>query len=321
VLTFADAQATSDKLWNGFKDALLWQLYHKAMAELAGGTEFIRAEEKQRELLSEEVGRLLPRSFQSDEVQAHFANLPPRYYLIHSAKEVFADMALVHRFMHMQIAADDKALEPVISWHNEPDRGCTSVKVCTWDRTGLFSTVCGSLSASGLNILSAQIFSRRDGIVIDTFHVTEAQGGGLVGRDGRERFEDVLRKALTQGPLDFLPLIARQMAQAARPLYQGPPGERIKTRILFDNATSEDRTVIDVETEDHLGLLYAISGALTDLGIDIALAKISTEKGAAVDTFYVREWDGGKVQSSERQRAIAERLYEAIKALEHAAGR
>jgi [protein-PII] uridylyltransferase len=321
VLTFADAQATSDKLWNGFKDALLWQLHRKAMTVLAGGTEFIRVEEKGRELLADEVGQLLPRSFKNDEVEAHFANLPPRYFMIHTAREVFADLALVHRFMHMQISADDKALEPVISWHNEPDRGYTSAKVCTWDRPGLFSTVCGSLSASGLNILSAQIFSRRDGIVLDTFYVTEAQGGALVGRDGRERFEEVLRKALTRGPLDFLALIARQNEKAARPLYQGLPGERIKTRIVFDNDTSEDRTVIDVETEDHLGLLYAISGALTELGLDIALAKISTEKGAAVDTFYVREWDGRKVESPDRQRGIAERLYEAIKSLEQATGR
>ena len=223
-------------------------------------------------------------------------------------------MALVHRFMHMQIAAADKALEPVISWHNEPDRGYTSVKVCTWDRAGLFSTVCGSLSAVGLNILSAQIFSRSDGIVLDTFYVTEVHGGGLVGREARERFEEMLRKALTRGPLDLQALIARQ--KIARPLYQGLPGERIKTRILFDNTTSEDRTIIDVETEDHLGLLYAISGTLTKLGLDIALAKISTEKGAAVDTFYVRDADGLRVESPGRQHEIAERLYEAIKQLE-----
>ena len=315
--TFVDTLATSDRLWNGFKDSLLWSLYSKTLPLLTGSAEFIRAEEKQRELLSEEVARLLPRSFQGDEVQAHFANLPPRYFLIHSAREVFADMALVHRFMHMQIAADDKALEPVIAWHNEPDRGYTSVKVCTWDRAGLFSTVCGSLSAAGLNILSAQIFSRIDGIVLDTFYVTEVHGGGLVGREARERFEEMLLKALTRGPLDFHSLIARQ--KVARPLYQGLPGERIKTRILFDNATSEDRTVIDVETEDHLGLLYAISGALTELGLDIALAKISTEKGAAVDTFYVRDADRQKVESPDRQREIAERLYEAIKHLELAA--
>ena len=43
--TFADSLATSDKLWNGFKDSLLWELYYKSMKVLSGGTDFIRAEE------------------------------------------------------------------------------------------------------------------------------------------------------------------------------------------------------------------------------------------------------------------------------------
>ena len=314
LLTFADAHATSDKLWNGFKDTLLWSLHHRTRDLLAGGTDFIRAEERQRELLAEEVCSLVPRSFGSDEIQAHFGTLPSRYFQIHSAQEVFQDLALAHRFMHRQIAADDKALEPVIAWHNDPDRGYTTVKICTWDRAGLFSTVCGSLSAAGINILSAQIFSRADGIVIDTFFITEVHSGALVGREAREKFEDILRKALTGRAMDFPALIARQ--KVARPLYYALPGERIRTRIHFDNDTSADRTVIDVETEDHLGLLYAISRSLTALGLDISLAKISTEKGAAVDTFYVRDADFQKVFSPGRQRQIAERLYEAIKELE-----
>ena len=49
LVTFVDALATSDKLWNGFKDSLLWQLHHRAQPLLTGGTEFVRAEEKQRE--------------------------------------------------------------------------------------------------------------------------------------------------------------------------------------------------------------------------------------------------------------------------------
>ena len=49
--TFVDSQATSDKLWNGFKDLLLGSLHHKALQLMTGGTEFARAEEKQRELL------------------------------------------------------------------------------------------------------------------------------------------------------------------------------------------------------------------------------------------------------------------------------
>jgi len=102
-------------------------------------------------------------------------------------------------------------------------------------------------------------------------------------------------------------LIARQ--RAARPLFMSLEGERIPTRIHFDNDTSENRTVIDIETEDHLGLLYVISQALAELNLDISLAKICTEKGAAIDSFYVGEADGQKIRSGERQRVIAEKLH------------
>ena len=39
--TFADSQGTSDKLWNDFKDSLLWNLHRKTMILLSGGTEFV----------------------------------------------------------------------------------------------------------------------------------------------------------------------------------------------------------------------------------------------------------------------------------------
>ncbi len=311
--TYVDSVATSDKLWNGFKDALLWSLFQKTMLVLQGGTDFIRAEEKQRQLLTEEVSKMLPRTFHADEVEAHFTTLPSRYFQVHQAEEIFADLALAHRFMHQQIEEEDKALEPVISWHNEPDRGYTTAKICTWDRAGLFSIITGSFSAAGINILSAQIFSRGDGIVIDTFEVTDATAGGVIRREERERFEKVLKQALVEEGPDFRALISKR--KSARPLYQSLPGERIPTRIFFDNETSERRTVIDLEAEDHLGLLYAAAQALTDAGLDISLAKISTEKGAAIDTFYVTETDGQKVTDLERQRFIAEKLMSALRTL------
>jgi [protein-PII] uridylyltransferase len=313
--TFTDSMATSDKLWNGFKDSLLWSLYHKAMKVLQGGTDFIRAEEAQRGLQADEVAEMLPRTFHRDEVEAHFGSLPARYFQIHQAKEISTDMTLAHRFMHQQIEEEDKALEPVVAWHNERDRGYTTAKICTWDRAGLFSTLAGSFSAAGINILSAQIFSREDGIVIDTFCVTDARAGGVVNRESREKFEHILRKALSADePVDFRALIARQ--KFARPLYQALSGERMPTRIFFDNETSENRTVIDMETEDQLGLLYVTSQTLAEVGLDISLAKISTEKGAAIDTFYVGELDGQKVLHPDRQKYIAGKLLGALKTLE-----
>jgi [protein-PII] uridylyltransferase len=202
----------------------------------------------------------------------------------------------------------------VVSWHDEPDRGFNLVKVCTWDRAGLFSKIAGSFSAAGLNILSAQVFTRSDGIVLDTFSITEARTGSLAGPDQRGNFEEVLNKALSGGLVDFQALIARQ--KITRPLYQAYTGEQISTQVRFDNEASDTRTLIEVETEDRLGLLYVISQTLAELDLDISGAKIFSGRGAAIDSFYVRESDGGRVLAPGRRRAIEQRLRRAIHSLD-----
>ncbi|MGN6553934.1 MAG: [protein-PII] uridylyltransferase [Verrucomicrobiota bacterium] len=314
ILTFVDSQATSDKLWNGFKDALLWSLHHKAADLLAGGSEFIRAEEKQRELLMDEVARLMDGHLSPEELDAHFTALPTRYFQIHSAKEIFEDLIIAHRFMRLQISEEETALAPVVNWHNEPDRGYSAVKICTWDRAGLFSKIAGSFSAVGLNILSAQIFTRTDGIVLDTFFAIDAKTGNLANREQREEFEKRLNKVLTDGEEDLPGLIAKQ--KVLRPIYQAYTGEQIPTEVRFDNDSSELRTLIEIETEDRVGLLYAISHAFSELDLDISAAKILTEKGAAIDSFYVRELDGRKVLNEARQKSIGRKLRAAINSLD-----
>jgi [protein-PII] uridylyltransferase len=312
--TFVDSEATSDKLWNGFKDLLLGSLHHKAMQLMTGGTEFVRVEEKQREGLMQEVRRLAPEPLSEEELQAQFATLPAPYFQIHPAKEILGDLLVAHRFMRLQVSDEENPLAPVANWHNEPDRGYSAVKICTWDRAGLFRKIAGSLSAAGLNILSAQIFTRTDDIVLDTFFVADALTGNLAGADQRDRFESVLHKALTGEEVDFPALIGRQ--RITRPLYQGYTGEKIATQIRLDNEASESRTLIEIETEDRIGLLYTISQTLTELALDISAAKICTERGAALDSFYVRELAGGKVLDPERHRSIERRLRHAIHALD-----
>jgi [protein-PII] uridylyltransferase len=114
LLTFADSEGTSDKLWNGFKDSLLWQLHSRAAALLTAGSEFIRAEEKRVETLLEEVRELAPDEIANDEIIAHFANLPLRYFQIRSAREIMEDIILAHRFME-QLADGGRALSPITS--------------------------------------------------------------------------------------------------------------------------------------------------------------------------------------------------------------
>jgi [protein-PII] uridylyltransferase len=87
------------------------------------------------------------------------------------------------------------------------------------------------------------------------------------------------------------------------------------TQIYFDNETSDTRTLIEIETEDRLGLLYIISQAFAEFALDVFAARIVTERGAAIDSFYVCEPDGGKVISAKRQLLIENRLRDAIKQL------
>jgi [protein-PII] uridylyltransferase len=312
--TFADSMGTSSGLWNSFKDTLLLTLFRKAMEVLIGGTMYQRAEQRERELLEEEIAHTLPRTFGEDELHAHFEGLPPRYFQIHGVRDIAGDLALTHRFMHHQLTEEERALEPVISWHNEPDRGYTVLKICTWDRLGLFSKITGSLSAAGINILGSQSFTRDDGIALDTFYVTDAAGGTMVTKEEKERFEEIVLKAFSPDSVNFAALIAKQ--KMARPLYQSHAGERIPTRIHIDNDSSETRTVIEVETEDRIGLLYTISQVFAELGVDISVAKILTEKGAAIDTFYVTDVAHEKIVDPEQLAEMERRLRQGIASLD-----
>jgi [protein-PII] uridylyltransferase len=309
--TFADSMGTSDQLWNGFKDAVLWRLYHQTERQLSGGTDFLIAEVRQRELLIEEVTRIAPATFDPAEIRAHFNHVPARYCQINDATDILRDVAQVHRFIQLQLSETDvNALTPIITWQNERDRGYTTVTVCTWDRERLFSNISGCLSAAGLNILNAEILTRSDGVIIDTFCVTDARTGLLANREERDKFEGLVQKVLTGTPMDFPALMAK--VRMGAPGYKSFEGERIPTLIEMDNLTSDNRTILDVQAEDRVGLLYDVSLAMAGLNIHIYLAKILTEKGAAIDSFYVTERWGAKILDPARQREIKDKLRKAV---------
>ena len=96
-----------------------------------------------------------------------------------------------HLFMRHQVDEAETALEPVLDWVDEPDRGCTSIKICTWDRPGLFWRVAGSLSAIGVHILSARVFTGADGIALFSYDSLAAldSSGSAFTTIGRAAFD------------------------------------------------------------------------------------------------------------------------------------
>lgn len=305
LLTVADTRGTSATLWNGFKNTMLRKLLARTREQLRGEALSVRADRGRRETLAAEVWELTPDAIQRDEFEAHFSKLASRYFVCRSAREIVADLELMHEFMTAQLLPETQALEPVLAWHDLPDRGFSQVKVCTWDHRGAFSRIAGALTAAGLNILSAEIFTREEGVVIDTFLVLDA-GTGLPVKDAvGARCNDLLKEIVAErgDPLDYL-----RKAKARRRAAKLPEVDRLPTQVWFDNETLPKTTVIEVQAEDRMGLLTAILQVISDEGLDIDVAKVSTEKGMAMDTFYVRAPDGGRITSRARQRELTRRL-------------
>ncbi len=91
-------------------------------------------------------------------------------------------------------------------------------------------------------------------------------------------------------------------ARLARRSRTHDPAGRLRTgildvRVLAD--ASEGFTVVEVRARDTLGLLHGITAALTELDLDIHVAKIDTLGERVVDVFYVRTANGAKLTPGE----------------------
>ncbi len=261
------------------------------MDELANAAEI-------RERLSQE----LQEEFSPPVVQVHLEHVPVRYLLTVPSAKVAAHLRMVERVAQ----GDDVAVQ----WTPYPLVGHSEVTVCAFGRPGRFAQIVGTLTANRMNILGAQIFTRRDGLVLRTFHVDDGKGAAITDGEVWRRFEMDLDGVLA-GQVDVGQLIlSRQREILSRPTRKG--GTPPLTRVEFDNYVSETHTVIDVRTHDRLGLLYIISRVLRELGLDLRLAKITTEVDQVVDVFYVTEQDGSKVRDERRMEEIRARLEAAI---------
>ncbi|MCX7867982.1 MAG: hypothetical protein N2438_12825, partial [Limisphaera sp.] len=144
----------------------------------------------------------------------------------------------------------------------------------------------------------------------DSFQVLDARTGGLPSAEQRRQFGELLNHQVHVHAVSLVAVIAGR--RRLRPFYQGYEGERLPTIVRFDNDASDTSTLLEIETEDRIGLLYDISRCLAAAGVAIASAVICTERGAAIDTFYVTDRQGRKLLEPEEQRHLEQRLRQAV---------
>ena len=310
LLTFADTLGTgSGRGYSDWKDLLLWQLYHRTTKALSGFTEFRAMAEKARLEIQQRLLKNLDRQFDPAEVVAHFENLPPAYFDTMSEDLIREHIAIVHNFLKYQITHEEASLEPIVHWRNFPDHGHSEVTVVTWDRYHIFARVTGAFSACNLTILKADIFTRLDDIAIETYFVATERFESVTDPRDRAAFEKILNEAMCTENYDFTKAFARR---TTRPRYPTYDPKDLPTKVSVDLRSSRTHALLDVQTADFPGLLYRIACAIADREFDLSSARITTEKGAALDTFYLTDQRGHKVDDDERLATLIETVRKRI---------
>jgi [protein-PII] uridylyltransferase len=316
LLTFADAAGTSIKTWTEWKEALLWELYRRTKQTLSGAERARDILSRRIEQLYKEVSAELKDQLPLEEIYSHFELMPASYYINTSAAEITRHLMLIHRFLTRQLEVEEAedALVPVVDWQSFPAQSYSQLSICTWDRLGLFSKICGSFASAELNVLRANIYTRGDHVVLDVFDVCDKNLAAVTDQRAIQTAEGMLERMLSNRETIELADVLKRL-RAIRGETPKIREVRIPTVINFDNEISKGRTIVEIQTEDRLGLLYTITNALSELGLDISVAKISTEKGAAIDTFYLQDQLGNKIVDPARLSGIRSKLEAAINLL------
>lgn len=291
LLTLADGMGTSDQNWSDWKEALVWTLYRRATEYLEGGPRALEQMQKSRQDLREQVEALLPKDY-SDEIEAHFHHMPPRYFQNFEPEQIAKHLKLFRAFFATRLNKEAAPHAPVFHWIARPEQGHSEVWVCGWDRPRLLERIAGAFLSVQVNILSADIFTRGDNLALDIFRVCSTQLTPVTSTRDIAKVETRLSDSLALEDYDFTPLLNKEARMRA---YRISQDADLPSKIVLDNRSHPHYTLVDIETSDRLGLLYDLLRAFGEAGVNIALSRITTEMEVAMDTFYINTKDGEQV--------------------------
>jgi [protein-PII] uridylyltransferase len=188
VLTVADIRAVGPKVWNGWKAALLRELYHRAIEVISGG---LSGEgQDSRAAAAQAAARQLLPDFSEPEF-ATFVSRGYSYYWL-------SFDALTHaRHARLMREAEASGAPLTVEKRVDPYRSVTEITLYTADHPGLFSRIAGALAVSGANIVDAKIITMSNGMALDTFWVQDSTGGAFDRPDKLAKLAVVFENVLT----------------------------------------------------------------------------------------------------------------------------
>jgi len=291
LFTYADIKAVSPEALTPWKAEMLWQLYAATANALTRNLDEDRIAGAGNELAqTERIRALLPRTVTPEKLRGYLQGFPKRYLFTHSPEEIATHFQMARRLA--------KTEAPLLLRPGPHDYELT---VLTARHPAHFAQLTGALTAWGMNILKAETFANKAGIVLDTFRFVDPFRTLVLNPTEVARFKKNLAEVLA-GLADLETLLSGR-------LHAGAPSAakvKIPTEVRFDDRSSSHSTLLELITQDRPGLLYQVSSAMAEMGCTIEVALIDTEGQKVIDVFYLTA--GGAKLDSAQQHSLRDTL-------------
>ncbi|MBK7631451.1 MAG: HD domain-containing protein [Ignavibacteriales bacterium] len=283
LITYADLSAVNAAVWTSWKAELLSELYRKSRA-------MIQDKISGEDLLYSTIYSI-PKDISKYSDKINETHVQDHFESLHD------DLRYANHFTDEEIISHVEEIEKgdSVSVLFKELIDFTNVTVITKDFPSLLSKLCGVLAINDANIHSANIFTRKDGIVIDTFLVTDFRTHKRVDETKYSKIKEDFYSVIN-GFLQLHVEVAKLKSRWWR--IENKLFKRSgQIKISFEK---HDRyTIIDVHSADRLGFLYHVTNKMNELGLIIYFAKISTKGDDIVDSFYVLDRNGSKVKQND----------------------
>jgi len=302
VLTASDFTAVGPRSWNSWRAGMLTGLYRNALPLLIGESSPISISQLRRK--RDQALAALPES-ERQHLAWHTTQVEALAdgYVVNHEPQVIANLLV--NLKHL--SPDELQVEGHYDAHSQTVR--YSVTTNESLTTGAFHKMAGALSASGTEILSAEINTLADGRIFDRYMVNDPRYPGEPPAWRIAKVCEALRTALLT-PQGEAPTFRKYWEDGKADSFAKLA--QVETTVTLDNDTSEKYTLIEVCTPDRTGLLFVITRTIFELGLSVVMARIITGTKGIVDTFHVTDSENRKIEDESRQQEIHDRLLREI---------